>query len=111
MDASLARKAGLRAPIFLAGLGVDDAEMLRIGAARFGEEVMAVAMVEPDLVAAVLIAQDMNDVAVVQIDDHRRWHVFERVVAAEQDLVLRADRHALRSFALVMRDVEGLDDL
>src|SRR5579875_340093 len=70
MDAPLARKAGLRAPIFLAGLGVDDAEMLRIGAARFSEEVMAVAMVEPDLVAAVLIAQDMNDVAVVQIDDH-----------------------------------------
>src|SRR5215470_15629541 len=56
-----------------------------------------------DLVGATLVRQGRDNGAALGVDDHRR----RRRVAAEQDLVLRADCHSLRPGALVERDVEG----
>src|SRR5712692_7866606 len=89
--------------------GVDDTEELIAAEARrrLGQEVLRVAFVEPDLVRPTLVVQRRDDGAALSVDDHRR----ARRIAAEQDLVLRAECHSLRPGAFVDGAVERILDL
>src|ERR1700726_72295 len=72
---------------------------------------MAVAFVEPHFVGTRLVVKHRHNRTGVLIDDHcRMLPVSTGAIAAEQDLIIRPDRHALRSGARVVRDGEDLLD-
>ena len=77
-----------------------------------GDEVVAVALVEPDFVSASQVREHRQDRSAVPIDDDRiPMPIGRRSVAAEQDLVLRADGHSLREVAVLVRNREARLDL
>src|SRR5712691_4388013 len=94
------------ARVLLMRRGVDDAEELIAAEARrrLGQEVMRVAVVEPDLVRPTLVGQRRDDGAALRVDDHRR----ARLIAAEQNLNLWAECHSLRPGAFVDGDGERI---
>src|SRR5262252_10644728 len=88
--------ADIGAWLFVAGLGVNDPQSLIGAGRRLGQKVMSVTLVEPDFVRTVLIGEHVDDGATALIDDHCRRHRVIGIVAAEQNLVLGAERHSLR---------------
>src|SRR5260370_22539810 len=90
--------------------GVDNAEELIAAEVRLvvGHEVMGVALIKPDAPSPgeALVVQRRDDAAGPSVDDHRR----SRRLAAEQDLILRADCHSHWPGAFVDGEVEGVFD-
>jgi len=96
-------------------LGIDDAQ-IHVGRMRaLSQGIMAIARIEPDLVIAALVVQNLDDVTVLLVDDCRvlRAGVAGRplCIAAKQNLRRWASRHSLWSGTLGHGDVECLDNL
>ena len=71
------------------------------------QEIVAVAIVVPHHIRTRFIGEGLNDVAIAIVNDGGRMVSAGGAVAAEKDLMIRADRHALRGLATGKRDNEG----